>query len=270
MLVLTDLQEKLEAFVLASDQNVIADVERISTVPMTTGPLGIFDPPLIGVADAQDPLWERLKSPDVVGPCHLSPDEWLPGARTVVSYFLPFTKQVRLANRVRDVTATEWIYGRWEGQAFNLALSRFLVGAIESTGGRAMAPELDRRSREVDLRSNWSHRHAAFIAGLGTFSLSRSMITRLGSAGRFGSVVTDVCAEPTVRAYEDVYEYCANCGICIGRCPCQAISATGKDHGVCKVHVDKTRVLYAPRYGCGKCQTAVPCESRIPRKKRSV
>jgi len=45
-----------------------------------------------------------------------------------------------------------------------------------------MAPALDKRFVITDLQSNWSERHVAFIAGLGTFGLSRSLITPLGTA----------------------------------------------------------------------------------------
>ena len=31
--------------------------------------------------------------------------------------------------------------------------------------------------------------------------------------------------------------------------------------------LEETKKKYAPRYGCGKCQTKVPCESRIPGKR---
>jgi epoxyqueuosine reductase QueG len=148
---------------------------------------------------------------------------------------------------------------------FLASVSRLLAGALETAGGRAVTPAVDGRFAVVDMRSNWSERHAAFVAGLGTFSLSRSMITRLGSAGRFGSVITDLVLEPTPRPYGAYDEYCGKCGACIGRCPCRAISlANGKDNSICKTYVDSTRRLYAPRYGCGKCQTGVSCEGRIP------
>lgn len=55
------------------------------------------------------------------------------------------------------------------------------------------------------------------------------------------------------------------CGACIRRCPAEAITMEkGKDHTVCEPWLTRTAQLYAPRYGCGKCQTKVPCESQIP------
>jgi epoxyqueuosine reductase QueG len=262
---LSDLQDQAEALLAASGRNLVENPEAISTAPSAPGPLRIYDPPLLAVASAGDPLWEAFKEPQVIGPRHRSPGEWLPGARSVVSWFLPFTLRVRAANRNQGVTATEWIYARWEGEMCNVALAKAMEGLLRAWGARAVAPMADPAFRVVDMRSNWSERHAAFAAGLGTFSLSRSMITRLGAAGRFGSIVTDALLEPTPRAYTGVAEHCRQCGLCIDRCPCGAIDASGKDHRICSAYLDSTKALYAPRYGCGKCQTGVPCERAIPR-----
>jgi epoxyqueuosine reductase QueG len=90
------------------------------------------------------------------------------------------------------------------------------------------------------------------------------MITRAGSAGRFGSVVTDAVLEPTPRTYQGPTDHCGRCGACIERCPCGAIGPEGKDNLACKKYLDQTLGLYSPRYGCGKCQTGVPCEGRVP------
>ncbi len=169
-----------------------------------------------------------------------------------------------MANRAPGEPAREWLYGRYEGAAFMDAACAFLRDAVQQAGGRAIAPSLDDRFRIVDLRSNWSERHVAFIAGLGTFSLNRSLITQAGSAGRLGSVITDVALEPKPRPYTEFDEYCNYCGACRLRCPPHAISEEGKDNAVCAQYLKETKARYQPRYGCGKCQTGLPCEAAIP------
>jgi epoxyqueuosine reductase QueG len=228
--------------------------------------LRIFDEPLMRVAAADDPLFSKLKDERVVGPHHLSPDEWVPAAKSVISYFLPFTDDVRRANRQRsDWPAAEWLYGRIEGERVNNRARQLLQEKLRKAGWNTVAPALDSRFEVVDLRSNWSERHIAFIAGLGTFNLSKSLITEEGCAGRFGSVVTELPLEAAVRPYEDPYEYCNDCGACIERCPVAAIDRQGKDHLPCAHFLREViSPKYSPRYGCGKCQTAVPCEDRIP------
>jgi len=195
----------------------------------------------------------------------MSPNEWLAGARSVISYFLPFSEEVRKSNYNEGYPSTEWLYGRVEGQTCNEVLSKLIEKIIIEAGEEALVPAIDLRFEVVDLRSNWSERHAAFIAGLGTFSLSKSMITKKGCAGRFGSIVTSLKLTPTVRSYSDIYEHCIFCGACIPRCPVGAITMEGKNHSVCRQHVyGDVAVKFSPRYGCGKCQTDVPCEYCIP------
>jgi epoxyqueuosine reductase len=251
---LQNIQQLLTDFVLNSRQNIVPDLDEMQ----------IFDPPLVAIAAAADPGWNTLKQREVVGPHHLSPTEWLRGAKSVVSCFLPHTERVRCANRLKGKPATEWLYGRYEGEAFNKALACVLMEAIQRAGGVAMIPSQDGRFEVVNLRSNWSERHVAFLAGLGTFSLNRSLITELGSAGRFMSVITDLKLAPTPRPYTEVDEYCNKCGACIERCPPHAISKEGKDNTVCLTYLREMKIRFAPRYGCGKCQTAIPCEARRP------
>jgi epoxyqueuosine reductase QueG len=252
---ISDIESVLFHFIDASPLNQVEEL----------GSLQIFDRPLVGVAAAGDPLFTALTEEDAVGPQHMSPKEWLEGAKSVVSYFLPFTQSVREANRTLGVAATEWLYGRIEGEKFNHSLREHLAQYLIKRGFRAVSPGLDPRFKTVNRRSNWSERHVAFIAGLGTFSLSRSLITHSGSAGRIGSVIVDCSIESTPRPYTAIDEYCTKCGACILRCPPLAINETGKDNAVCSDYLDRVLARYRPRYGCGKCQTGVPCEHAIPK-----
>ncbi len=252
--------EKMNELIASSEKNMLPRF----------GGIKIYEQLLVAVAAADDPLFIKLKEPDVVGPEHLLPEDFVPGAKSVVSYFLPFSKEIREANRTPGLPAEEWLYGRIEGEEFNDALRVFLAGLLVKGGGRAVAPVLDEKFTKYEVKSNWSERHVAYIAGLGTFGLHRSFITAKGSAGRFGSVVTDLELRPTVRKCQDIYENCTwfrggKCGACISRCPSGAITEQGKDKRTCRQHVhEKIALMFAPRYGCGKCQTNVPCENSIP------
>ena len=259
MLNLTNIEQATQEFMLNSRLNIVEELDHLQ----------IFDKPLIGVADTQDALFDCLKDEDAVGPQHMSPQQWLPGSKSVVSYFLPFTGRVREANRCIGLPAQEWLFGRIEGELFNNAMRQFLVGWFIEKGYQAISPGQDERFKVVQRRSNWSERHVAYIAGLGTFSLNCSLITKSGSAGRLGSVIVSAPLESTPRYYTTKDENCTKCGACIKRCPPVAISEDGKDHGICSDYLDKVLAQFHPRYGCGKCQTAVPCEARIPEALRS-
>jgi epoxyqueuosine reductase len=247
------LNEKIAYFIANSHLNFVDKMD-----------IQIYNQPLLGVAEASDLLWEELKQPEVIGSNHLTPQEWLPEAKSVISYFLPFTEQIRKSNRLEGPPSKEWLYGRCEGEILNNALRRLIIEIVESEGGKAVAPALDKRFSISNHVSNWSERHAAYVAGLGTFSLNHSMITDLGAAGRFGSVITDVEFKFKPRPYQEIDEYCNNCGICIDRCPVQAITENGKDNECCSEYLNEILEINKPRYGCGKCQTGVPCEHTKP------
>jgi epoxyqueuosine reductase QueG len=228
------------------------------------GGMRLYDPPLAAVARADDSLFGGLKDEAAVGPAHLGPREWMAESESVVSFFFPFSEEVRRSNRGLGLPSLEWLYGRIEGEALLRAAVAAGVEAARASGGRAISPASDPRFRIVDRRSNWSERHVAYVAGLGTFSLSRSLITVAGSAGRLGSLLTDIPLEATPRPYDGLEEYCSKCGACMARCPPKAISALGKDNAICSGYLDEMKLRFAPRYGCGKCQTAVPCAAGIP------
>lgn len=258
----------------AAPGRVVSEEAAIS--PVLAG-LVMFDAPLAGIASAGDPLFAEYKR--AVGPWHRGPEEWLPGAASIISLFFPFTERVRRSNRGRD-TSPEWLHARIEGQEFISAFTKGLCRWLEERGAACCAPSIDSRFRSFrrgegleaypeatdrTFGSNWSERHAAYACGLGTFSLSRGLITERGMAGRLTSVIVDAALEPDARPYRGVYDYCVRCGACVRRCPARAISLEGgKEHIPCSEWLKQSRARFAPRYGCGQCQTAVPCEDRNP------
>jgi epoxyqueuosine reductase QueG len=183
---------------------------------------------------------------------------------------LPFTKAVRESNRAPGFPSEEWLSSRIDGEKFNNTVRKHLIEMLAGENANAVSPPLDARYQVVDRISNWSERHAAYAAGLGTFGLHKALITEKGTTGRFGSVICDVALAPTKRGYTSYVEYClylaqGKCGACIPRCPVGAISEKGKDHQICGDYVhNEILARFAPRYGCAKCNTTVPCEHRIP------
>ena len=246
-------------------------IEKTSAGDERITGLRLYDGPVVGIAAADDELFVKFKQPGIVGPQSLTPSEWLPGAQSVISFFLPFSDRVKQSNAGQSSCASlEWVYARIEGQAFLMSCACALGEKLRERGYGVCIPAADPRFA-VDISifsSNWSERHAAFAAGLGTFGKSRGLITEKGMAGRFGSLIITEKIEADVRPYTDAYEYCIGCGACARRCPVSAIPDNGiKDQLICAPFVDNSKIEFAPRYGCGLCQTAVPCESGIPRRK---
>ena len=258
--------------------NVLRPTDQI--LPQYVG-TALFDAPLVGFGAADDALFDRFKKPEVIGPWHMSPAEWLPGARTVVSLFFPMSMAVIESNRAAVEKASMlWVYARIEGQAFICAYTEAMCSWFRAQGREVCGPCIDPRFEKVvagqgiegypeinnkTFGSRWSERHAAFVCGLGTFGLSKGLITGCGIAGRFTSVIITAPLAADERPYTEVYEYCTRCGVCARRCPAGAISLeNGKDHLKCGSFVEASKVIYNPRYGCGLCQTKVPCEHGIP------
>lgn len=265
----------LNGLVLHSEANHLD--ASVALRPELAG-LQFFDLPLIGCAAADDPLFAQMKADEtILGSVFLTPEEWLPGARSVISVFFPKTEIVRRSNDAGPLPSDEWLHARVEGQEFIRQAMETLRSLLEAEGFHAVVPQYDPRFlmhvNETDPAlphcvSSWSERHVAFAAGLGTFSLSKHIITEKGVCGRFGSLVTDAPIPATPRAYSQIYEYCLFCGACAGRCPADAISVKdGKNVPVCKTYLDGLKPRFAPRYGCAKCQLCVPCESGIPKKR---
>jgi epoxyqueuosine reductase QueG len=226
-----------------------------------------------------------------VGPFHWTPWEIFsqtfsatqvtPQDLSVIVWILPQTRSTKLDNRQQSTYPAErWARSRIFGEAFNNKLRQRVVDALQERGHAAVAPMLsplwERKDSETYVfASTWSERHAAYASGLGTFGLCDGLITAKGKAMRIGSVITDFRTTPTPRPYDHHQAYClffsqGTCGKCIARCPVGAISEKGHDKLKCSQHLfpgtsDFVKVNYHfDGYGCGLCQTGVPCESRIP------
>ncbi len=251
-----------------------------------------FETPLIGFSRGDDPLYETYR--DHVGPFYLTPWEIFsitfrdfgvrPEELSVISWILPQTGPTKADNRKEHFYPSErWARARIFGEEVNEKLRKHVVTVFEGEGYAAVAPSLTpqfsmRISPRYGLASTWSERHAAYAAGLGTFGLCDGLITPVGKAMRVGSVVARIQIPPTPRPYKDHHEYClfftqGLCKKCIPRCPAGAITEAGKDKPTCLRHLFPVTRDYVTSkygfdgYGCGLCQTGVPCESKIPTKK---
>jgi epoxyqueuosine reductase len=246
---------------------------------------------LVGFASGADPIFDRYK--DLVGEFHWTPLEifrlTFPSAEvsakelTVISWILPQRKITRDDNRAESRYPSErWIQARFAGEDFNEKLRRHVEVELNRIDVEAVAPVLApdwtrEKSQKFVFASKWSERHAAYAAGLGTFGLCDGLITAKGKAHRVGSVVANLIVPPTPRPYSDHHEYClyfreGTCKACTKRCPVDAISEDGHDKIKCRNHVRVTCGEYVKEnygfagYGCGLCQTGVPCEAGIPKK----
>mgnify|MGYP001610983488 CR=1 FL=1 len=279
------IEKAIKAFVLTAPENRLP---HFNNEP-------IFEEPLVGYASGADPLFAEYKR--IIGPHHLTPQEVIeaatgqrlpPESLTVVCWVLPLALENRLANRrQKELPALRWAHARYYSDALMDALRKHIIGLLTKQGHMAVASVRSSAFKTFDLNgvrtSNWSERHALYAAGLGTFSLADTMITPKGMAMRCGTITTDLAIPPSLRTATNHMGNClffadGSCRRCIERCPSGAITEKGHDKAVCRHHLqEELKPIFKEKYGweyetgCALCQTAVPCESAIPvRKKQAV
>jgi epoxyqueuosine reductase len=249
-----------------------------------------WDEPLVGFAKGDDPIFKQYKDKELIGSFHWTPleifqltfpDQPVKAEElTVISWILPHTESIKADLRKQTTDPAEkWIRARIYGEEFNDELRKHVAATLAKSGHQAVVPLLSpnfktQNSERYGMASSWSERHAAYAAGLGTFGLCDGLITPKGKAIRCGSVVAQIRVPASSRSYQDHHAYCLHyakgiCGMCMTRCPAKAISKSGHDKNACMKQCAAT-AQYADKqyglkgYGCGFCQTGVPCESRIP------
>ena len=227
----------------------------------------IWQQPLLGIAGADDDLFKTLKK--VVSSTHAAPRELLPNARSVVVYFLPFVKDIPMSNKGGEMASTAWASAYAETNKLIVALNKYLEGFLKDQGydSKLLPPthNFDTRS----LISDWSHKHIAYIAGLGDFGYHHQFITRKGACGRLGSLITEAPLQPTLRSGAT---FCSNrfdqsCAVCQKRCPVDALKENGLDRHGCHQLLLKNAALFADiglTDVCGKCVSIVPCSFLNP------
>jgi len=263
----------------------------------------IFDAPVIGIADGDDPVFEEFLQ--AVSPNHFLPrqlmEEHFPAADLsvlrVVSWAFPFSAGVRQSNREGQFPSKLYSMARNNGAALMEQVAQRMLALLDSQGAVALVPAsleayTASRCSTYTFTSTWSERHVAYAAGLGRFGLSGALLTPVGSHVRFSSLVVNLPLSITSRPDGDYRAPCLEsggetCNACITRCPVGAISSEGMDKSKCYQMRQRVRetclVPYEKEFhllpatvstsgrrrsgfslGCALCQCGVPCEGMLP------
>jgi epoxyqueuosine reductase QueG len=233
--------------------------------------------PLVGFADAVHPSILALK--EIISPFHAMPSDVLPGAAIVIASFIPFSRELAQANSTAGRLASpEWALAYEQTNKMFIYLNLHLIGYLEGLGYRAADPREAHTFDQEALISNWSHRHLAYAAGLGTFGLNNMLITKSGCCGRYTTLVTNLDVKPDHPIDDELCLFRKNgsCGICVQKCPMGALSTSGYDRKNCYSLLKENARVYT-EYGssyieaesgkansegsevCGKCITESPC-----------
>jgi epoxyqueuosine reductase QueG len=202
-----------------------------------------------------------------VGFNHYLPGDLLPGARSIVCFFLPFSPDIVYANQAnKDLAAREWAIAYQETNMLIGQITSRLIEKLRDVGIRAAAEPATGNFDHTALKSRWSHKSIAVMSGIGSFGLHQLVITDAGCAGRFGSFVVDVELPITKPPQKERCEYYATgaCLDCVLACPVQALAEDEQfNRGECWQQCLRTGEYYQDLgddvHICGKCAVLGPC-----------
>jgi epoxyqueuosine reductase len=252
-------------------------IEILQVIRQQQAELGLEDwwrEPLVGVAAADDPMFLQLKQ--AVDPEHAMPSDLLAGARSVIVYFLPFRRSLAKENaRHGFFAARSWATAYVVTNRLIATINNRLQERMAEAGHQLCTTPATHNFDQQKLISLWSHKHLAYIAGLGTFGHHHLIITAAGCCGRLGSVVTDCVVQPTSRPDQ---EWCLAkagkpCHVCVDHCRYDALHRSHFDRHACYTHLLRNDDHYPdlPTVDvCGKCACQVPCSHGIPNRQAPV
>lgn len=224
--------------------------------------------PIIGFALAENSLFNQYKK--IVQPSHATPKELLPGAESVVVYFIPFEKNLHRENAASPVFASRsWAVAYIETNQLISDLNQHIKNRLAAHGYQAALVPPTHNFDKKTLMSDWSHRHMAYAAGIGSLGVHNLLITDKGCSGRVGSLVTNLALEPSpAQSGENCLTKAGEkCLKCVKQCVYDALYADRFDRHACY-----RQVLLNDRHHkdldltdvCGKCAAMVPCSVTNP------
>ncbi|MBC2735290.1 MAG: epoxyqueuosine reductase [Desulfobacteraceae bacterium] len=246
-------------------------VDYVAAYPEKYNQIAIWREPIMACAPADD-RFLRLK--EITVPDHALPEDLLPGANTVVVWFIPFKHHLQMDNTGGKRPALSW------GRAYlstNDMINRIgsaVKDVIEKSGGEAALTPATHNFDKKRMVSLWSHKHLGHLIGLGCYGTNCQLITPAGCSGRMGSLVTNLALgeHPLVAADElCLVKAGKKCGKCITSCPVDALSEDGLDRPLCHARLrENFHLLMAPdglpdtTSVCAKCQVGMPCSATSP------
>lgn len=215
--------------------------------------------PLVGFAPVE--RWEKPPPELPLSPWipeEFWPQSIYPEARTVIVIGLPIALPiVETAPSIYYQELYKTVNAMLDSKAYELA--NFLV---DKGFGAIYLP----RDAYGDIKilierpfAFFSHKHAAYLAGLGSFGQNNVLLTsQYGPRVRFTSIFTTAKILPTPLNKEDL---CSRCFLCVKNCPVNAIPEEGDfpppmDKRLCAERSAKLRDEY--RSPCGICIKVCP------------
>ncbi len=222
--------------------------------------------PLLATARIDDRF---MVLPRIASDDHVLPWELLPSAKTLIVFFIPFTKELVEENIPGPYPCRNWGLAYESTNTLIAHICERIKNYLAVQGYLSAVTPATHNFDEAKLMARWSHKHLAHISGLGRIGVNTQLITPAGCAGRLGSLVTeaDLGDSPLVTDGElCLHKRGEECLQCLKRCPVEALSEEGIDRRKCwsrlRYNIQKTEQLAGLEDStnvCGKCVVGLPC-----------
>ena len=222
--------------------------------------------PIIGYVDARHPLFDIFMDKNM---SEHPKNIYRPGI-TLIVYAIPYEAPVADSNLQDDTPADKWVRAFTESMWLSMTLNRVIRDALNMTGRLSSCLNTPLDWNEKTFRSKWSHKLAAYAAGMGDFGPAESFRLNDGRYARIGSLITDGKYaddfDPmTDDQLEAVYLHILNnsryieadgaacTAEMIASCPGKAISENGIDREKCQDYCRSINEYVPCPDVCGKC-----------------
>lgn len=181
--------------------------------------------PLVSFANSNHEYISQLT--EIVVSDHVMPKDIIENHKTIIAYFIPFDENLAKTNNGGSIASSQWALAYEETNALFTVLNSYIIEELNKMGYKAgVSPQATTYDHDI-LKSKWSQRHIAKIAGLGTFGINNMLITEKGCCGRVSTIVTDLEVEYDNPINEEYCLYKSNgsCGVCVTKCPGDALKS---------------------------------------------
>lgn len=222
--------------------------------------------PVIGYADVRNPVFDMFFTRGMSE----HPKKILKAGYTIVMYFLPYSEDTVKENFESREKGEKWTKAFYDTMWLSMRINANIRQVFEDVGRLTSLMNSPTEWDEKRFNEGWSHKLAAYAAGMGEIGPAGCFRTPDGRFGRVGGIITDGMYADDFEVLDNeqleaLYQQLISNShfkegknvVCsdemIAACPGGAITKDGIDRAKCQEHC-KTINAYTPSPDvCGKC-----------------
>ena len=158
------LGENMDSEIIKTIRSTISNYENINQLN------NMWREPIIEIISAENEKFLELKQ--IVSVEHFLPYDILPGAKSIIVFFIPFEENIVKSNIKGTMASKEWVVAYIKTNDLIKVINDNIEELMKNNGCKTGKIPATHNFNEKTLISNWSHRHLAYIAGIGTFGIN--------------------------------------------------------------------------------------------------